>query len=254
MIVLEGLDQNRTIWLSLQRFYPVHPGATERRRHEVTMEFSAPGAGTLFFETGAFAEGAIAHHPSRRFWTELCLVHEPQRLRFVYLREPDGAEKRTLIRETRTGIEAPHRPALNLDAWVGTWQGQATIRTPAAPDSPTRSQTMAWAKPLADRSIQFQESGFSDSQEMTGIAQWDGTHLTRSQPASQTLFLPDGAWLTQPVPFPADQPFFLELGWQVQPNCRQRLRRTYDAAGRLQSAIWVTEHCEGDRLPATVAQ
>ncbi len=53
--------------------------------------------------------------------------------------------------------------------------------------------------------------------------------------------LPDGASATSPLKVQLRQPLFLEAGWLIQPNMRQRMIRSYNDKGEWVSLTLVTE-------------
>jgi Domain of unknown function (DUF3598) len=57
----------------------------------------------------------------------------------------------------------------------------------------------------------------------------------------QVLLLPDGASATSPLQVQPRQPLFLEVGWLIQPNLRQRMIRSYNEKGEWVSLTLVTE-------------
>jgi hypothetical protein len=197
-ISLTGINDNQTMHLVLNRFYPV-PGSTELAPKELVMDFSTPGAGALFFETGAFSEGSL----------------DTRRLRIVQIfDEAKNFLRLTLIREQRQGSHAPEQSPLLLEDFVGNWQGQATILKPQKTDSET-----VFMETRQEDSLEFERDGL----------------------VYRTLLLPDGAFSTCPVNVRSNTAFFMEIGWLIAPNQRQRLIRQYDAAGNWIALMLVME-------------
>ena len=58
----------------------------------------------------------------------------------------------------------------------------------------------------------------------------------------QILLLPDGTSSNTPLQLKLRQPFFVELGWLVEDNVRQRLIRKYNEKGQWISATHIIEH------------
>jgi len=58
---------------------------------------------------------------------------------------------------------------------------------------------------------------------------------------TQILLLPDGASATSPLQVKGGQAFFLEVGWLIAPQKRQRLIRAYSDKGEWISLTLVTE-------------
>ena len=216
-ISLTGIDDNQTMHLMLNRFYPITPGSTELVPKELVMDFSAPGAGALFFETGAFSEGSLDAHIPNRFGSEFCLIAptKDRRLRIVQIfDEAKNFLRLTLIREQRQGSNAPEQPPLLLENFIGNWQGQATILKPRKTDSET-----VLMETSQEDSLEFERNGL----------------------AYRTLLLPDGAFSICPVSVRSNTAFSLEIGWLTAPNQRQRLIRQYDAAGNWIALMLVME-------------
>jgi hypothetical protein len=57
----------------------------------------------------------------------------------------------------------------------------------------------------------------------------------------QLLLLPGGASVNTPLTVPQGQSFFLEAGWLIEANLRQRMIRSYDAQGNRIRLTLVTE-------------
>ena len=216
-ISLTSNDDRSSIHLVLTRFYPATAGSTELVPQEMAIDLNAPGAGALFFETGAFSEGGIYFTSRIKFGAEFCLITPAQdrRLRLVQMFDDTGLFHRlTLIREQRQGSEAPERPPLLLDDLIGNWQGEAVTLKPQR----TESKTVTIETTLKAR-LEF-ECGDLDY---------------------RTLLLPDGAYSTCPIQIRSNTAFFMEIGWLIAPNQRQRLIREYDAAGNWIALMLVME-------------
>jgi hypothetical protein len=173
----------------------------------MAIDLSAPGAGALFFETGAFSEGGIYFTNHAKFGTEFCLItpSKDRRLRLVQMFDDTGKfDRLTLIREQRVGSNAPERPSLLLNDLLGTWQGAATILKPQR----TATETVI-RETIQTEQLEFEQDGLS----------------------YRTLLLPDGAFATCPIQITAGRAFSLEMGWLLAPHLRQRLIRQYDATG-----------------------
>jgi hypothetical protein len=206
-ISLTSSADESTIHLVLTRSYPAAPGSTELVPKEMAIDLSAPGAGALFFETGAFSEGGVYFTNHRKFGAEFCLVtpQKDRRLRLVQMFDDTGKfDRLTLIREQRVGSNAPERLPLLLNDLVGTWQGAATILKPQQ----TANETVIQETIQTDQ-LEFEQDGL----------------------LYRTLLLPDGAFSTCPLQLQSGKAFSLEMGWLLAPHLRQRLIRQYDATG-----------------------
>ena len=80
--------------------------------------------------------------------------------------------------------------------------------------------------------------------DLSSTASINGSILRFSEDSRlvQVLLLPDGASCTSPLVLQTRRPFFLEAGWLIQPDLRQRMIRSYDAKGEWVSLTLVTEH------------
>jgi Domain of unknown function (DUF3598) len=235
LISLEGVNDDQSIHLDLKRFYPV-AGSSEPECKQIIMDFSAPGAGAMFFESGAFSEGSLHFAPNARFGAESCLVDQDRRLRLVQIfGDGNQFERLTLIREQRVGTDAPERSSLGLNDLFGDWQGNRVTLYPArreiVENQPTRWQLS-------------RQSEFQLLLDETVTITVNQSLLTFDQEGQlyQTLLLPDGASSTCPVTIRAGQAFFLEVGWLRSPTCRQRLIRDYNSNGEWNSLTWIVEH------------
>ncbi|MHC5672034.1 DUF3598 family protein [Nostoc sp.] len=243
---LEGLNNNQTVRLTLSR-----------SGQDMIREFSSVGGGLLFFENGSFSEGLIQLGPFSEFGGELALVHENRRLRLVQLFDKTGQLKELiLIREHLAGTLAAERPTLQINDLLGEWLGQAvtiyrdlrsrSVSVRAASrregDSPdTYSTTLKLQLDDAGRLIQ--STSFAERTIISTATIKDQIILfdQDSQKQVQVLLLPDGASATSPLKVQLRQPLFLEVGWLIQPNLRQRMIRSYNDKGEWVSLTLVTE-------------
>lgn len=163
-----------------------------------------------------------------------------RRLRLVQLFGIDSQLSQiTLIRERRQHTAAPERSQLTLEQLQGNWQGEAVTLYPD------------WRTPdLYSTHLSLQHQGDRLCQTLTtpgltltSTAKIDGSALLFDQGNHpiQVFLLADGASSTTPLAVPRGQPFFLEAGWLVEENLRQRLIRRYDAQGGWTSLTLVTE-------------
>ncbi|MEH2244275.1 DUF3598 family protein [Nostoc sp.] len=228
---LEGLNNNQTVRLTLSR----------PERDDMIREFSSVGGGLLFFEKGSFSEGLIQLGPFSEFGAELAFVHENCRLRLVQLFDQTGnLSKLTLIREHLAGTQTAERPPFQINDLLGEWQGQAvTIYRDLRTD--TYSTTLKLQLDDPGRLIQSTSFG---GRTITSTATIKGSIILFDQDPQkqvQVLLLPDGASATSPLKVQLRQPLFLEVGWLIQPNLRQRMIRSYNEKGEWVSLTLVTE-------------
>jgi Domain of unknown function (DUF3598) len=232
LISIADTEDHRSIHLSLKRFYPL-PGSTELFPKEVTLNFSTPNPGALFFETGAFSDGAISIAAGVKTITEFCLVGIDRRWRIVQVFNPDlQLDRVTVIREQRQGTNAPERPDLTISDLLGTWQGTATTLYPDD-RSPTINPTSSTVI-VSDSGYQW---GAANLRSISNQV-WQFTQADRSY---QLLLLPDGGYSITPIQIATEHPCFVEIGWLHQPGILQRLVRRYDRTGAWESATFITE-------------
>lgn len=236
---LEHLNHNQTVRLTLSRL-----------GQDLIREFSSVGGGLLFFENGSFSEGVIQLGPFSEFGAELALVHENRRLRLVQLFDKTGQLKELiLIREHLAGTPVAERPTLQINDLLGEWQGQAVTiypdwrsRSVSEGDSPDiYSTTLKLQLDGAGRLIQ--NTSFGDRTITSTATIKDSIILFDQDPEKQiqVLMLPDGASATSLLKVQLRQPLFLEVGWLIQPNLRQRMIRSYNEKGEWVSLTLVTE-------------
>lgn len=212
---------------------------------EKILEYSSLGRGILFFENGAFSQGSIQLSPVAEFGAELGLIDGDRRLRLVQLFNQKGQlERITLIREHLTGATTAERPPLKLDDLLGEWQGEAVT---IYPDwrSPDRYPTQLRIAKNGDGQLIQQLTFFqgNSTHQISSTAKIEGSllHFKGSPQTNQVLLLPDGASATYPQQVRVGEAFFLEVGWLLQPDLRQRLIRRYNNKGEWSSLTLVTE-------------
>ncbi|MGL4621469.1 DUF3598 family protein [Chroococcidiopsis sp.] len=248
VVSLAGLNDNKTI-CQIVRFLP-----SNRPAEEKVFEYSSLGKGVLFFENGAFSQGSIQLSPFAEFGAELGLIHGDRRLRLVQLFTPNGKlDKITLIREYLAGTTTPERPPLQVDDLVGKWQGEAVTIYPDWRSPDTYSTQLHVERLGSDRLAQqltiysTPENPYqiSSTGKIAGSLLYfernSQTNPQMSPQINQVMLLPDGASATCPQQVQLRQAFFLEVGWLVQPNLRQRLIRRYNDKGEWTSLTLVTE-------------
>ena len=249
IVSLEGLDGNQTIRQTIQRYALAAATAGEPLRAQTPIDekvlvYSALGRGVLFFENGAFSQGSMQFGPFSEFGAELGLIAGDRRLRLVQLFNTESQlSQLTLIREQRAESDAAERPPLKLEDLLGEWCGEAITLYPDW-RSPTVYSTNLQVSRSSENQI-VQQLAFGEGAESTvrSTAIVNGSRLEFEQGSLpvQVLLLPDGASSTSPVCIKTGQPFFLEVGWLLQPDQRQRMIRSYDKKGEWVSLTLVTE-------------
>lgn len=235
IVSLEGLNNNQTIRQTIRL------GGSEK-----VLEYSSLGRSVLFFENGAFSQGSIQLGPFSEFGAELGLIHQNRRLRLVQLFDKNlQLDKLTLIREHLAGTQPEHRPPLRVDDLLGKWQGEAVTIYPdwRPPQSyPTKMQLQLDDSGRLTQSLTFSERTMTS----TATVKDSIIHFDQDpQKQVQVLLLPDGASATFPLKLQLRQPLFLEIGWLIQPDLRQRMIRSYSDKGEWVNLTLVTERRVG---------
>jgi Domain of unknown function (DUF3598) len=235
-LTLEGLNDNQSVRLTLQR----------QSTKDVVLEFSTLSRGILFFENGAFCQGGMQFAPFSEFGAEFGLIYQNRRLRLIQVFDTNSSlQKIVLIREHSEGTELSERPVLKVDALIGEWVGEAVTIYPDWREPSTYSCKMQLQLNDTNRLIQnltFGERTITSSAKINGsILEFDNN----PQNPIQVLMLPDGASATFPVKVQLRQPLFLEIGWLIEPNLRQRMIRTYSDKGEWVGLTLVTERKVG---------
>jgi hypothetical protein len=243
LLSLEGLENNQLVRFRLRRFGTSDYTGPPLSDYE--QEYRSLGRQTVFFDTGAFSKGSLQLAPFAEFGAEYGFVAENRRLRFVQLYDQDGnLSSLTLIREFRSGTDADERPPLTLDQLLGTWEGTAC--SAYADWTPPKIYTIRLeVKKMSDERLQ-QHLSF-DNQNITSTARIEGNtlHFETGAIPRQILLLPDGASSNTPLQVKLRQPFWVEVGWLVEKNERQRLIRSYNEKGEWVSATHVIERRVG---------
>lgn len=238
VVSFEGLNNNQTIRQIVRRFPPEQPV------QEQVLEYSSLGRSTLFFENGAFSQGSIQLAPFSVFGAELGLIDGVRRLRLVQLFDKIGQlDKLTLIRERLAGTTTAERPPLTVDDLLGKWQGEGVTLYPDGRSPDTYPTTL-----LVDKNSdgQLVQEITTSTRKISSTARIEGSSLyfEGGSHTNQVLLLPDGASSTSPQQVRGGQAFFLEVGWLLQPNLRQRLIRRYNDKGEWSTLTLVTEKRE----------
>lgn len=236
-VALLPQDEGRAMRQEIHRYPADGPKQTK------VLEYRSLSRATLFFEDGAFSQGSTQWGPFSQFGAELGLISGDRRLRLVQLFDQTQALKQlTLIRERLKGSDAPERSPLKASDLVGTWSGESV--TQYADLRPEQTQTTQLKiEEIGENRISQTLSLSPSSPPITSIGTASNQTITFSQGTQpiQVLLLPDGASATFPPQITPRQPLFLEVGWLLDANTRQRMIRSYDAAGAWVSLTLVTE-------------
>jgi hypothetical protein len=239
ILTLEGLEDNQLVKFRLRRFAN---DLSEPPTSDRVQEYRSLGRQAVFFDTGAFSKGSLQVAPFSEFGAEYGFVAEHRRSRLVQLFDKQSSfASLTLIREIRSGTDAMLRPDLTVEQLLGKWVGVACTCYADWRD-PDTMQTSLEISQVGD-SLQ-QQLAFGD-RTISSTARIDGNRLHFAGTTPRTiLLLPDGVSSNTPSQISHRQPFFVEAGWLLSDNQRQRLIRTYNDKGEWISSTHVIE----DRL------
>ncbi|MFM2429952.1 MAG: hypothetical protein RLZZ511_1165 [Cyanobacteriota bacterium] len=224
LLTLEQVPDRQAVKLVLKRDSPKHPAPLE-------MEFASLSRSLLFFETGAFSQGAMQLAPGMdRFGGEFAIVTPDRRLRTVILYNAQNElDYVTLIREQRLGSAVPERPPLQADDLVGEWVGESITLFPdwRAPETGTSQMKITRSGDRLDQTLQFGERTITTEAVIEG----DRLVYPNSPLNIQILLLPDGASVNTPRKVTLGHPVVLETGWLRSPTQRERIIRSFNPKG-----------------------
>jgi Domain of unknown function (DUF3598) len=245
IIALEGLNDNKTVRLKLQRFYPNTSGVGEPEVSELVREYQSLGRDILFFENGAFCQGTIQIAPFSECGAEFSFIYNYRRLRFLQLYNTNGnLSTITLIREKQPAQNVPERPPLTVEALLGEWQGEAVTIYPDWRHPDSYSTNLQLHLDGADRLLHKITFGTNaDAKIISSRASIDGSIINFNEGSVpvQVLLLPDGGSCTIPVKVELRKPVFFEAGWLVEPDLRFRMIRSYNDRGEWVSLTLIQE-------------
>jgi hypothetical protein len=233
VVSLEGLNENKTIRQVVRR----------QGHDELVLEYSSLSRSVLFFENGAFSQGTIQLAPFSESGAEFGLIHQNHRLRLVQMFNKNGdLNGFTLIREFLAETEPSKRPTLTVNDLLGRWEGEAVTLYPDIRPKNVCSTKMVLE--IDDSGRLVHHTSF-DGHMMTSSASINNSVISfdqNPQKQYQVLLLPNGASAVCPAKLQLRQLVYLELGWLIQPNLRQRIIRSYSDKGEWNSLTLVTEH------------
>jgi Domain of unknown function (DUF3598) len=236
IVSLEGLNDNQKI-RQVVRYLP---------EKEIILEYSSLNKSILFFEDGSFSQGSLQWGPFAEFGAEFGFIKDNRRLRIVQQFNTQGkVDRLTLIREKLAGTNSSQRPALSVDQLIGEWQGEAVTIYPdfRTPDIyPTHLHVYLEGSDRLVQKLTF--SSNNSPYTITSSAKIMGSILLFEKEGNssiQILLLPDGASANFPLKIEPNRPFFLEIGWLIEPKMRQRMIRSYSNKGEWISLSLVTE-------------
>ncbi len=245
---LSAIDGGKTIDQRVQQFAPTPDGHFPDPDNtplvkDLHLTYSSVGRGCLALETGAFSQGSMQLGPFSEFGAELGLVAHPRRLRVVIRYDKDAQLMPiSLIREGLHPDTTPDdrqrlSPADLLAALPGRWDGKSYTVYPDLRPA-TEGESRLEIQRSGDRLVQVLQFG---NQSIGSDAKIMGDRLEFAAGNVTVLLLADGASATFPTKLQLRHPLFLEAGWLIEPNLRQRLIRRYDDRGAWQSLTLVIE-------------
>jgi hypothetical protein len=238
ILTLEGLEDDRLVRFRIRRFAD---NINEQPTVDRVQEYRSLGKQAVFFDTGAFSKGSLQVAPFTEFGAEYGFVAGDRRSRLVQLFGKQGSfASMTLIREIRSGTDARMRPELTVAQLLGQWSGTAV--TVYADWKPTESgATSLEIKEVGG--YLHQQLSFGD-RTISSTARIDGNqlHFEEGTIPRRVLLLPDGVSSNIPVQISHRQSFFVEAGWLLSDNERQRLIRSYNDKGEWISSTHVIEY------------
>jgi Domain of unknown function (DUF3598) len=238
LLTLAGLEDNQLVKFRLRRFAN---DITEQPTSDRVQEYRSLGRQAVFFDPGAFSKGSLQVAPYTEFGAEYGFVAEDRRSRLVQLFDKQNCfTSLTLIREIRSGTDVKLRPDLTVAQLLGKWAGTACTFYSDWQDPQTYATSLEVSQ--IDGSLHHQLS-FGD-RTIAATARIDGNqlHFEEGSALRKVLLLPDGASSNTPLHISHRQPFFVEAGWLLSDNERQRLIRSYNDKGEWVSSTHVIEH------------
>lgn len=240
LVTLEGLNNNQNVH-QVVRYLP-----TDEPSRDVVVDYDSLNRSILFFANGAFSQGSMQWGPYSTFGGEFGLIDNEfgdgtRRLRMVELYNSNSElERVVLIREKLPHSNVPERPTLTVESLIGEWSGKA-VTLYADLSQPTEFSTHLVIK--QKDSNQLEQSLSFANQTISSTAKIEGSRLLfdNSNFPTQVMLFPDGASCCCPLKVGLGHNFFLEMGWLLQPNIRQRIMRSYNEKGNWVSCTLVTE-------------
>jgi len=245
VVSLEGLKDNQTIRQTVRHLPNSTNAGAALEVQDHVLEYSSLGEDILFFENGAFSKGSIQVTPGSEFGAELELIDGDRRLRIIQLFGQTGClDKLILIRERRTSVPAAERPPLRIDDLIGEWQGEAVklYASGRSPDIyPTSLRVDKNSSGQLTQQIAINQGPETHNIQSTARTEGSSLYFDGGPQPYQVMLLPDGVSSSFPQRVKEVGRLFLEVGWLLQPDLRQRLIRSYNDQGEWSGLTLVTE-------------
>jgi hypothetical protein len=231
LVHLEALPGAKTI-RQVNRYFRQDGSLQSEQEYFIT----SMSRGLLFFENGAFSQGSMQLAPFSEFGGEFGLIHENRRLRLVLLYNSDNQFSRfTLIREHLADSGAQPSPDLKIDDLLGEWQGEAI----QLDQNHFTVQTYTTNLVIKQEGSQIVQTTQAGDFQRTSSAEIIGSRLDFGN--VQVRLLPGGASCVCPTVAELGKPLFLEIGWLIAPDVRQRITRNFNAKGEWTGVTLITE-------------
>jgi Domain of unknown function (DUF3598) len=241
LLTLTGSEDNQLVEFRIRFFDSIDPKQVNSDRSQ---SYRSLGKQAVFFDTGAFSKGSLQVAPFAEFGAEYGFISENRRSRLVQLFDKQGAfSSLTLIREIRSSTDATIRPALTVAQLVGKWEGTACTAYPDWKDPETCTTSLEIRQ--VGGSLQQQLSFNGRTIESTARIDGNRLHFETGAAPRRVLLLPDGASSNTPLQISHRQPFFVEAGWLLADDERQRSIRSYNDKGEWISSTHVIEYRVG---------
>jgi hypothetical protein len=235
---LVGLEDNKLVKFRVRRYGA--SGYNEPPSTDFEEEYRTIGRQNVFFDTGAFSKGTIQISPVSEFGAEYGFVAKNRRLRFVQLFDNDrNFLKVVLIREFLADTEKIEQPPLTVDRLLGRWVGKATTSYADLRGAEVYDTCLEVQRVGSDKLQQNLLLGDKTISSLAAIAE---NKLIFAESNREILLLPDGGSSNVPRQIKLREPVFVEAGWLVTENERQRLIRSYDHKGEWVTSTHVIEY------------
>ncbi|ELR96537.1 DUF3598 family protein [Gloeocapsa sp. PCC 73106] len=234
VVLLEGRENNQAVH-QVVRYLP--PNETPR---ETVVNYTSLSRSIVFFPDGAFSQGSMFWSLWSQSGAEFGLIKGDRRLRMVQLfNQGEKLDFLTLIREKLPQSNTPERPQLTVEQLLGTWQGENMTIYPdfSSSQSQTSELNLVYQGDRLTQRLNFGQNSITSTATVNGHQ----IDFSDSPVPVRVLLLPDGASATFPLAIQQERPFFLEMGWLIEPSLRQRLIRSYNSKGEWESTTLVTE-------------
>ncbi|WP_030006851.1 DUF3598 family protein [Picosynechococcus sp. NKBG042902] len=239
ILTLSLIDGNRDkVLFTLRRFE--NGGYDSEPTSNMSQEFTGLGRHTMFFDTGSFSKGSMCLSSISSFIAEYGFIKGDRRMRMVQMYgDAFTFNKLVFIREFREGSNAQERPPLTVEQLLGTWEAEYHVYTPDL-DPPKMHQSRLTLSKEGDylhQTLELEHQAIASKGQIQG----NTIRFTEGSTPRNLVLLPDGASMNVPPQLAQRQAFFVEAGWLVSDNERQRIMRNYNDRGEWVSSTLIFE-------------